>query len=275
MSIKKFKPTSPGKRYKTVASKQEITRDVPEKSLLAPLKNKSGRNNAGRISTRHQGGRHKRKYRIIDWKRDKDGVPAKVAAIEYDPNRTAYIALLNYADGEKRYILAPQGVKVGDKIENGPKADVRPGSALPIKNIPVGTIVHNVELKPKKGGQLARSAGAHCQIVAKEGKYARVKMPSGEVRLVNIECRATVGQVGNVEHENLTLGKAGRARWLGKRPAVRGTAMNAADHPHGGGEGKAFVGRKTQYTPWGKKSAGVKTRKTKESDRYIVKRRTK
>ncbi|WP_041366783.1 50S ribosomal protein L2 [Natranaerobius thermophilus] len=274
MSIKKFKPTSPGKRYMTVASKEEITREEPEKSLLAPLKNKSGRNNQGRISTRRQGGRHKRKYRIIDWKRDKDGVPAKVASIEYDPNRTAYIALLNYVDGEKRYILAPLGIKPGDKIESGSKAEIRPGNALPIRNIPVGTIVHNVELKPEKGGQLARSAGTYCQIVAKEGKYAHVKLPSEEVRMIHLDCRATVGQVGNVEHENIDLGKAGRARWQGKRPSVRGVAMNAVDHPHGGGEGKAFVGRKTQYTPWGQKSAGYKTRrKAKKSDKYIVKKR--
>ncbi|ACB83796.1 LSU ribosomal protein L2P [Natranaerobius thermophilus JW/NM-WN-LF] len=274
VSIKKFKPTSPGKRYMTVASKEEITREEPEKSLLAPLKNKSGRNNQGRISTRRQGGRHKRKYRIIDWKRDKDGVPAKVASIEYDPNRTAYIALLNYVDGEKRYILAPLGIKPGDKIESGSKAEIRPGNALPIRNIPVGTIVHNVELKPEKGGQLARSAGTYCQIVAKEGKYAHVKLPSEEVRMIHLDCRATVGQVGNVEHENIDLGKAGRARWQGKRPSVRGVAMNAVDHPHGGGEGKAFVGRKTQYTPWGQKSAGYKTRrKAKKSDKYIVKKR--
>ncbi|OWZ84487.1 50S ribosomal protein L2 [Natranaerobius trueperi] len=273
MSIKKFKPTSPGKRYVTVADKQEVTKDEPEKSLLEPLKVKAGRNNQGRISTRHQGGRHKRKYRIIDWKRDKDGVPAKVAAIEYDPNRTAYIALLNYADGEKSYILAPLGVEVGNKIENGPDAEIRPGNALPLRNIPVGTTIHNVELKPQKGGQLARSAGAHCQLVAKEGKYGHIKLPSGEVRLINLSCRATVGQVGNLNHENIDLGKAGRSRWLGKRPTVRGVSMNAADHPHGGGEGKSIVGRKTQYTPWGKKSAGVKTRKAKQSDRYIVKKR--
>ncbi len=273
MSIKKFKPTSPGKRYMTVAQKQEVTKDEPEKSLLAPLNNKSGRNNQGRISTRHHGGRHKRKYRIIDWKRDKDGVPAQVASIEYDPNRTAYIALLNYADGEKRYILAPLGIKVGANIKSGPEAEIRPGNALPLRNIPTGTIIHNVELKPAKGGQLARSAGTNCQLVAKEGKYGNVKMPSGEVRMILLDCRATVGQVGNVEHENIDIGKAGRARWLGKRPTVRGTAMNAVDHPHGGGEGKAFVGRKTQYTPWGQKSAGRKTRKAKKSDSYIVKRR--
>ncbi len=275
MSIKKFKPTSPGKRYMTVLTKEEITKEKPEKSLLKPLKDKAGRNRQGRISIRRQGGGHKRRYRVIDWKRDKDGVPAKVASIEYDPNRTAYIALLNYKDGEKRYILAPLGIKVGDKIENGAGADIRPGNALPLRNIPIGTIIHNVELKPEKGGQMARSAGAYCQVIGKEGKYARVKLPSKEVRLVHLDCRATVGQVGNVEHENVDLGKAGRSRWLGKRPSVRGTAMNAADHPHGGGEGKAFVGRKTQYTPWGKKAAGVKTRKPKDSDRYIVRKRTR
>jgi len=276
VAIKKFKPTSPGKRYQTVADKTVLTTDKPEKSLLAPLKSNAGRNNQGRISTRHQGGRHKRKYRIIDFKRDKDGVPAKVATIEYDPNRSSYIALLNYADGEKRYILAPLGVTVGDEIQNGPDAEIRPGNALPLKNIPVGTIIHNLELKPQKGGQIARSAGAYCQLVAKEGKYGHVKMPSGEVRLIHLTCRATVGQVGNLEHENIDIGKAGRSRWLGKRPAVRGVAMNATDHPHGGGEGKAKVGRKTQYTPWGQKSAGYKTRRrSNPSDRYIVKRRTK
>ncbi len=240
MAVRKYKPTSPGRRQMTVLDyKQIVTRDEPEKSLVAPLKKKAGRNAQGRITVRHRGGGHKRLYRIIDFKRDKDGVPARVASIEYDPNRTAFIALLHYADGEKRYILAPVGLKVGDTVMSGPDADIRPGNALPLRNIPVGTTIHNVELKPGKGGQLARAAGAEVQLAAKEGDYAHLRLPSGEVRLVRLECKATIGQVGNLDHENVTIGKAGRSRWLGRRPTVRGSVMNPVDHPHGGGEGKA------------------------------------
>lgn len=273
MAIKKYKPTSPGRRQMTVVDyKQVITRDEPEKSLVVPLKKKAGRNAQGRITVRHRGGGHKRLYRIIDFKRDKDGVPAKVASIEYDPNRSAFIALLHYADGEKRYILAPLGLKVGDTVMSGPNADIRPGNALPLRYIPVGTTVHNVELKPGKGGQIARAAGAEVLVAAKEGDYAHLRLPSGEVRLVHLECKATVGQVGNVDHENVTIGKAGRSRWLGRRPAVRGSVMNPVDHPHGGGEGKAPIGRHP-VTPWGKLALGKKTRKKKPSDRYIIRRR--
>ncbi|ADU52370.1 LSU ribosomal protein L2P [Thermaerobacter marianensis DSM 12885] len=273
MAIRKYKPTSPGRRQMTVLDyKQIVTRDEPEKSLVVPLKKKAGRNAQGRITVRHRGGGHKRQYRIIDFKRDKDGVPAKVASIEYDPNRTAFIALLHYADGEKRYILAPVGLKVGDTVMSGPDADIRPGNALPLRNIPVGTTVHNVELKPGKGGQLARAAGAEVQVAAKEGDYAHLRLPSGEVRLVRLECKATVGQVGNLDHENVTIGKAGRSRWLGRRPTVRGSVMNPVDHPHGGGEGKAPIGRHP-VTPWGKPALGKKTRKKKPSDRLIVRRR--
>jgi large subunit ribosomal protein L2 len=244
--------------------------------LLEPLKKKAGRNAQGRITVRHQGGGHKRKYRIIDFKRDKAGIPAKVATIEYDPNRSANIALLHYADGEKRYILAPVGVGVGTEILSGEGADIKPGNALPLKAIPVGTLIHNIELKVGKGGQMVRSAGASAQLMAKEGKYAQVRLPSGEVRLVAQECMATIGQVGNLEHENITIGKAGRSRWLGKRPVVRGVVMNPVDHPHGGGEGKAPIGRKSPVTPWGKPTLGYKTRKkNKKSDQYIVKRRNK
>lgn len=274
MGIKKFKPTSPGVRFMTVSTFEEITKKEPEKSLVEILKKKAGRNIQGRITARHRGGGHKRKYRIIDFKRDKDGVPAKVAAIEYDPNRSARIALLHYMDGEKRYILAPVGLKVGDIVESGPNADIKPGNALPLSHIPVGTIVHNVELYPGKGGQLARAAGAAAQVMAKENGFATLRLPSGEMRMVPEECRATVGQVGNLEHENITLGKAGRSRWLGRRPHVRGSAMNPVDHPHGGGEGKAPIGRKHPVTPWGKPTLGYKTRKkNKPSDKYIVKRR--
>ena len=276
MAIKKFVPTSPGRRFMTVRTFDEITSTEPEKSLLAPLKKKAGRNANGRITVRHQGGGHKRKYRIIDFKRDKDGIPAKVATIEYDPNRSANIALLHYVDGEKRYILAPVGVTVGTQILAGEGADIKPGNAMPLKLIPVGTLIHNIELKIGKGGQLVRSAGASAQLMAKEGKYAQVRLPSGEVRLVSQECRATIGQVGNLEHENITIGKAGRSRWLGKRPTVRGSVMNPCDHPHGGGEGKAPIGRKGPVTPWGKPTLGYKTRKkTNKSDQYIVKRRNK
>jgi large subunit ribosomal protein L2 len=276
MAVKKFVPTSPGKRFMTVSDFKEITTDTPEKSLLEPLKKQAGRNNLGRITVRHQGGGHKRQYRKIDFKRNKDGIPAKVATIEYDPNRSGRIALLHYADGEKRYIVAPVGVKVGDTIHSGPQAEIKPGNALPIRNIPVGTYIHNIELKVGKGAQIVRSAGASAQLMAKEGKYANIRLPSGEVRLVFQDCRATVGQVGNVEHENLTIGKAGRSRWLGKRPTVRGVVMNPVDHPHGGGEGKAPIGRKSPVTPWGVPTLGKKTRqKNKKSSAMIVKRRTK
>lgn len=272
MGIKKVKPTSPGRRFMTVSDFSEITKKEPEKSLVEPLKKRAGRNSQGRISVRHRGGGHKRLYRIIDFKRDKDGVPAKVAAIEYDPNRSARIALLHYADGEKRYIIAPLGLKVGDKVMSGEEAEVKPGNALPMRKIPVGTFIHNIETKPGKGGQLVRSAGAGAQIMAKEGNYAQVRLPSGEIRLIHLECKATIGQVGNVEHELVNLGKAGRSRWLGRRPTVRGTAMNPIDHPHGGGEGKSGPGRHP-VTPWGKPTIGYKTRKKKPSDRYILKRR--
>ncbi|NLC76751.1 MAG: 50S ribosomal protein L2 [Clostridia bacterium] len=273
MAIKKYKPTSPGLRQMSVNTFEEITTDKPEKSLTVPLKNWAGRNTQGRITVRHQGGGHKRKYRIIDFKRNKDGIPAKVATIEYDPNRSAYIALLNYADGEKRYILAPNGIKVGDTVYSGPDADIVTGNALPLRDIPVGTIIHNIELKPGKGGQLARSAGASAQLMAKEGKYGHVRLNSGEVRLVLLDCRATVGQVGNIDHENITIGKAGRSRWMRRRPSVRGVVMNPVDHPHGGGEGKSTAGR-NPVTPWGKPALGAKTRKkNKQSDSMIVKRR--
>ncbi|HHX74272.1 MAG TPA: 50S ribosomal protein L2 [Firmicutes bacterium] len=274
MAVKKFVPTSPGRRFMTVHTFDEITKTEPEKSLLEPLRKKAGRNAQGRITVRHHGGGHKRKYRIIDFKRNKDGVPAKVAAIEYDPNRSANIALLHYADGEKRYILAPVGVTPGTEIMSGENADIKPGNALPLKAIPVGTMIHNIELKKGKGGQLVRSAGAAAQLMAKEGKYAHVRLPSGEVRLISQECKATIGQVGNLDHENITIGKAGRSRWLGIRPTVRGSVMNPVDHPHGGGEGKAPIGRKSPVTPWGKPTLGYKTRKKhKKSDQYIVKRR--
>ncbi len=272
MAIKKFKPTTPSRRYMSVADFNEITTDQPEKSLLKPLKKTGGRNSNGRITVRHRGGGHKRMYRIIDFKRDKDGIPANVATIEYDPNRSARIALLNYVDGEKRYIIAPRGLQIGDQVVSGAEADIKVGNALSLENIPVGTIVHNLELKPGKGAQLVRSAGTGAQIMAKEGKYAHIQLPSGEVRLVNIKCKATVGRVGNVEHENITVGKAGRNRWLGKRPSVRGTAMNPHDHPHGGGEGKKAAGRHP-VTPWGQPTIGKKTRKKKASDKMSVRSR--
>ena len=273
MGIKKFKPTSPGRRQMTVSTFEEITTDKPEKSLLAPLRKKSGRNAQGRITVRHRGGGHKRAYRVIDFKRNKDGIPATVATIEYDPNRSANIALVNYADGEKRYILAPNSLKVGDKIESGPESDIKVGNCLPLQNIPVGSIIHNIELKEGKGAQMVRSAGASAQLMAKEGNYAHVRLPSGEVRLVHVRCRATIGQVGNLDHENITVGKAGRSRWLGRRPVVRGVVMNPVDHPHGGGEGRSPIGR-NPVTPWGKPALGAKTRKkNKPSDKYIVKRR--
>lgn len=276
MAVKKFKPTSPGIRQMTVSDFAEITTDKPEKSLLEPLRKKAGRNVYGRITVRHQGGGHKRMYRIIDFKRDKDGIPAKVATIEYDPNRSARIALLHYVDGEKRYIIAPLGLKVGDIVMSGPDADIKVGNALPLRNIPVGSIIHNIELKKGKGGQLVRSAGASAQLMAKEGDYGQVRLPSSEVRMVHLDCKATLGQVGNVEHENITIGKAGRSRWLGIRPTVRGVVMNPVDHPHGGGEGRSPIGRKSPVTPWGKPTLGYKTRKKKNpTDKYIIHRRKK
>ena len=276
MAVKSFKPYSAGRRFMTVASFDEITTDKPEKSLTERLKKNGGRNQQGRLTVRHQGGGHKRLYRIIDFKRTKDGIPARVATIEYDPNRSARIALLTYVDGEKRYILAPNGLKVGDMVESGPEADIKVGNALPLKNIPVGTTVHAVELKIGKGAQLVRSAGTSAQLMAKEGNYALLRMPSGELRKVHINCRATIGEVGNLEHENITLGKAGRSRWLGIRPENRGVAMNPNDHPHGGGEGRSPVGRKNPVTKWGKCAMGTKTRrKNKASESLIVKHRTK
>ncbi|SFH63706.1 50S ribosomal protein L2 [Selenomonas caprae] len=275
MAVKSFKPYSAGRRFMTVASFDEITASKPEKSLTERLTKKGGRNQQGRLTVRHQGGGHKRLYRVIDFKRTKDGIPARVATIEYDPNRSARIALLNYVDGEKRYILAPNGLKVGDKVVSGPDADIKVGNALPLKNIPVGTTIHNIELKIGKGAQLVRSAGTSAQLMAKEGDYALLRMPSGELRKVHINCRATIGEVGNLEHENITIGKAGRNRWLGVRPENRGTAMNPNDHPHGGGEGRSPVGRKNPVTKWGKCAMGAKTRRKKASDRLIVKGRTK
>lgn len=276
MSIKKYKATSPAIRQMAVPTFEDITKDKPEKALTVNLNKTGGRNSRGKITVRHRGGGAKRKYRIIDFKRNKDGVPGKVAAIEYDPNRTANIALIHYVDGEKRYILAPHGLKVGDTIESGTDADIKVGNALPLRHIPVGTTVHNIELKPGKGGQLARSAGSEAQLVAKEEKYAQLKLPSGEIRRVLLNCRATVGQVGNIEHENLTIGKAGKKRHRGFRPKVRGSAMNPVDHPHGGGEGRTPIGMPSPVTPWGKPTLGYKTRaKNKKSNKYIVRRRKK
>jgi large subunit ribosomal protein L2 len=259
----------------TVATFEEITSSKPEKSLVVPLKKSGGRNAQGRTTVRFRGGGHKRAYRVVDFKRDKDGVPGRIASIEYDPNRSARIALVNYADGEKRYILAPLGLKVGDVIESGPDADIKPGNALPLSNIPVGTVVHAVELTAGRGAQLARSAGASAQIMAREGEYVTLRLPSTEMRMVRQECRATVGQVGNVEHENISMGKAGRSRWMGRRPSVRGVAMNPVDHPHGGGEGRSPIGLKSPVTPWGVPTLGYRTRKAKASDRLIVRRRGK
>jgi large subunit ribosomal protein L2 len=273
MPTKKFKPTSPGRRFMTVSDFAEVTKSEPEKSLVEPVKKKGGRNNAGRITTRHKGGGHKRRYRVIDFKRLKDGIPAKVAAIEYDPNRSANIALLHYADGAKAYILAPARLRVGTTVESGPAADIKPGNALPLQNIPTGTLVHNVELKPGQGGKMARSAGSGVQLVGKDEGGAVLRLPSGELRRVALACRATVGQVGNVDHENITGGKAGRSRWRGVRPTVRGSAMNPVDHPHGGGEGKSKGGRHP-VTPWGVPTLGKRTRrKRKESDRQIIRQR--
>ena len=276
MAIKKFRPTSPALRQMTVLVSDEITCNEPERSLLVSLKKNSGRNVHGKITVRHRGGGNRRKYRIIDFKRNKEGIPAKVATVEYDPNRTANIALLNYADGEKRYILAPVGIQVGDTILSGPEADIKPGNAMALKDMPVGTVVHNVELKPGKGAQLVRSAGASAQLMAKEGKNALLRLPSGEMRLVSINCKATIGQVGNLEHGNVVIGKAGRKRHMGIRPTVRGSVMNPCDHPHGGGEGRSPIGRANPVTPWGKPALGYKTRKkNKASDKLIVSRRTK
>ena len=274
MAIKKYKPTSPARRNMTVSAFDEITSTKPEKSLLAPLKKTGGRNIYGRITVRHHGGGAKKQYRIIDFKRNKDGINAKVVSIEYDPNRSANIALLCYADGEKRYIIAPYGLKVGDVVESGPNADIKPGNALPLTNIPVGTLIHNIEMKPGKGAQLVRAAGLSAQLMAKEGAFAQVRLPSGEMRLISVNCKATVGQIGNLDYENIKIGKAGRTRWMGIRPTVRGVVMNPNDHPHGGGEGKSPIGMPSPVTPWGKPTLGYKTRKkNKKSDKYIVKRR--
>ncbi len=274
MGIKVYKPTSPGRRGMSVLTFEEITRTEPERSLLAPRKQKAGRNNQGRITVRHRGGGHKRRYRIIDFKRDKWGVPGKVVSIEYDPNRSARIALVAYADGEKRYIIAPVGLSVGDTVMAGPGAEIRPGNALPLGEIPLGTTIHNIELTPGKGGQLVRAAGTSAQLVAKEGDYAIVRLPSGEMRKIHIRCMATVGQVSNPDHINVNLGKAGRKRWLGWRPTVRGSAMDPEAHPHGGGEGRAPIGLPGPKTPWGKPALGYKTRrKFKPSDKFIVRRR--
>ncbi len=274
MAIRKINPTTPGQRGMTVSTFEEITRTTPEKSLTTDLRNKAGRNNSGKITVRHQGGGARRKYRIIDFKRNKDEVPAKVFSIEYDPNRSANIALLHYADGEKRYIIAPLGLSVGDTIVSGKAADIKVGNAMELASIPVGTMIHCVELKPGKGAQLVRSAGNAAQLMAKEGKYAQVRLPSGEVRLIPQNAKATIGQVGNIDHQNISIGKAGRTRHMGIRPTVRGSVMNPCDHPHGGGEGKAPIGRPGPVTPWGKPAMGYKTRKTKnQSDKFIVRRR--
>jgi large subunit ribosomal protein L2 len=274
MAIRKFKPTSPARRFMTVSTFDEITKFEPERSLLEPLKKNAGRNSYGRITVRHRGGGNKRKYRVIDFKRDKIDMPATVIGIEYDPNRSANIALLQYEDGEKRYIIAPLGLKDGEVVISSEKADIKPGNTLPISSIPVGSIIHNIELSPGKGGQLVRSAGNSAQLMAKEGKYAQVRLPSGEVRMVRMNCFATIGQVGNIDHENISIGKAGRKRHMGIRPTVRGVVMNPNDHPHGGGEGKSPIGMPSPVTPWGKPALGLKTRKkNKESNKFIVKRR--
>jgi large subunit ribosomal protein L2 len=273
MGMKKFKPTTPGRRFGTVSSFDEITKTAPERALVQPIRQRAGRNAQGKVTVRHRGAGHKRQYRVIDFKRDKDGVPGRVAAIEYDPNRSARLALLHYADGEKRYILAPVGLGVGDLVASGPAADIRPGNALPLRGIPVGTVVHNIELLPARGGQMVRAAGGGAQIMAKEGEQAHLRLPSGEVRLVPLDCRATIGQVGNVEHEATKIGKAGRNRWMGRRPSVRGVAMDPSSHPHGGGEGRSPIGMPGPVTPWGKPTLGYRTRKAKRSDTLIVKRR--
>jgi large subunit ribosomal protein L2 len=272
MAIKTVKPTSPGRRFQTYSTFEEITRSKPEKGLVRPQKKSGGRNSYGRITSRYRGGGHKRRYRVIDFKRDKVDIPARVATIEYDPNRSSRIALLHYADGEKRYIVAPLGMQVGDTIISSAMADIKPGNALPLEKIPLGTIIHNVEMRAGKGGQLARSAGAGVQLMAKEGRYGLLKLPSGELRKVLLECKATIGQVGNIDHENISIGKAGRKRWLGRMPKVRGVAMNPVDHPHGGGEGKSSGGRHP-VTPWGVPTKGYRTRKPKHVDKLVVKRR--
>ena len=275
MALKTFKPTTPSRRNMTSSTFEEITRTEPERSLLKPLTKKAGRNNDGRLSVRHKGGGHKRMFRVIDFKRNKDGIPARVASIEYDPNRSANIALLFYQDGLKTYILAPNGLQVDQMVVSGPTADIKVGNALPLQNIPVGTLLHSIEMKPGKGAQMVRSAGGSAQLMAKEGSYATLRLPSGEMRMIRIECRATIGQVGNLDHENINVGKAGRSRWMGIRPTVRGSVMNPCDHPHGGGEGRNSIGR-NPCTPWGKPALGAKTRKKKNaSNRFIVKRRTK
>ncbi|MFC2029750.1 50S ribosomal protein L2 [Chloroflexota bacterium] len=275
MPIKVYKPTSPGRRGMSASTFEEITQTKPEKSLLRPLRKRAGRNFRGKITVRHRGGGHKRRYRVIDFKRDKTDVPGRVATIEYDPNRSARIALVTYADGEKRYIIAPVGLKVGDMLMSGPEAEIRVGNSLPINNIPVGTTIHNIELHIGKGGQLVRSAGTSAQLLAKEGRYAHIRLPSGEVRLVNVQCMATIGQVGNTDHGNIKLGKAGRKRWLGIRPSVRGSAMDPSSHPHGGGEGRSPIGMPGPKSPWGKPTLGYKTRRNKSTEKWIVRRRGK
>jgi large subunit ribosomal protein L2 len=274
MAIKTMKPTTPSRRYQTYSTFEEITAVEPEKGLTKPVKKTGGRNNAGRLTSRHRGGGHKRKYRVVDFRREKTDIPAKVKTIEYDPNRSARIALVSYADGEKRYIVAPVDLKVGDPVITSASADIKPGNTMPLRNIPLGSLIHNVELRPGKGAQMVRSAGTYAQLMAKEGDYAQVRLPSGEVRKVFIECKATIGQVGNVTHEGVSIGKAGRTRWLGKRPKVRGVAMNPIDHPMGGGEGKTSGGRHP-CTPWGVPTKGHKTRKNKTTDKYIIKKRDK
>ncbi len=273
MGVKKFKPVTPGRRWMTVSTFDEITSTKPERRLLKPLTSSGGRNGQGKLTVRHRGGGHKRRYRLIDFKRHKDGIVARVASIEYDPNRSARIALVHYVDGEKRYILAPVGLGVGDAVESGPNAEIKPGNALPLRAIPLGTTVHNLELQVGRGGQLVRSAGGAAQVMAKEGSYAQVRLPSGEVRMIHLDCRATVGQVGNIDHEAISVGKAGRSRWMGWRPSVRGVVMDPSSHPHGGGEGKSPIGMPGPVTPWGKPTLGYKTRKTKPSDKFIIKRR--
>jgi large subunit ribosomal protein L2 len=274
MAVKKFRPLTPSQRFRTVPSFEEITSTIPEKSLLRPLKKHGGRNNKGRVTSRHRGGGHKQHYRVIDFKRNKFDIPARVASIEYDPNRSAYIALLHYADGEKRYILAPDGLKVDDSIISGEKSEIRNGNSLPVNNVPLGTFLHNVELFPGRGGQIARGAGTYVQLVAKEGQHAHLRLPSGEVRLVKLNCYGTIGTIGNSEHKNISWGKAGSARWRGWRPKVRGVAMNPVDHPMGGGEGRSSGGRHP-CTPWGKKTKGLKTRSKRKSNKYIVESRKK
>ncbi len=274
MAIKKYNPTSPARRFMTVSTFEEITTNKPERSLLEPMKKNAGRNSYGRITVRHRGGGNRRKYRVIDFKRDKDNMTANVLTIEYDPNRSANIALVQYEDGEKRYILAPLGLKVGDKVESGPQSDIKPGNAMRLADMPVGTTIHNIELVPGRGGQLVRSAGNSAQLMAKESKFAHVRLPSGEMRLIRMECKATIGQVGNIDHENISIGKAGRKRHMGWRPTVRGVVMNPCDHPHGGGEGKSPIGMPSPVTPWGKPALGLKTRsKKKSTNKYIVKSR--